>query len=235
MTDTAKPIPPKVGKWYRLRNGDIVGPMIRTSDDTWCFTAGGRHWRSVGTWGPENNIAPSLDIIARVRNPNKLARDPDRPRAAHKLNLQPGDMVELVAWQNGSTGFVGEAFRVSDDGERLVYKGVLFWMLAKSAEPKGIRPLFRVISRAVDQVAAAKDESPRTGPSGVEHFEPHPGDVFSPTCTFSKYWTVGKEYVRGGVQDKLTADDGVKGMIGDYATWRLVRRAPCQTCGRERE
>lgn len=71
-----------------------------------------------------------------------------RPRAAHKLDLQDGDVVELMGWQSGGNIRVGEKFTVAggvlhdENGDKR--------FIIPSAWPKGHRPLFRVISRAAN-------------------------------------------------------------------------------------
>lgn len=83
-------------------------------------------------------------------NPNRIpptpkpAKDPNRPRPAHKLKLRNGDVVRLEGWQDnvddGDTGViltVGSG-RYSDwIQEQIDYPF-----------PKGERPLFTVVSRA---------------------------------------------------------------------------------------
>ncbi len=73
----------------------------------------------------------------------------DRPRAAHRLNLQEGDVVELVAWQDGQTRLVGVKYRKA--GAWLYEIDGLGGWLIEQTYPKGHRPLFRVISRAAEQ------------------------------------------------------------------------------------
>lgn len=81
----------------------------------------------------------------------------DRPRAAHKLNLQVGDVVELDAWQDGNTSkLVGTTYKAS--GEFLHQTAGNGW-LTPSVYPKGHRPLFRVISRAAAKSAMAHVDS----------------------------------------------------------------------------
>ena len=73
------------------------------------------------------------------------AKDPNRPRAAHKLNLQPGDVVRLVAWQSAATK---QAYL--RDVEFTVGKPMWGSIGSQRNNPKGSRPLFTVISRAAD-------------------------------------------------------------------------------------
>ena len=68
------------------------------------------------------------------------AKDPNRPRPAHKLGLRNGDVVRLVARQDGSTAGVGLEFTVGQSG-------VVEYHMCNPA-PKGQRPLFVIVSRA---------------------------------------------------------------------------------------
>ena len=74
--------------------------------------------------------------------------DQNRPRAAHKLNLRDGDVVELVGWQDGGNIRVGERFTVSN--QTLLDKRGNDRFLVHSAWVKGRRPLFAVVSHAAD-------------------------------------------------------------------------------------
>lgn len=101
-------------------------------------------------WGKWTDGPVSADEwamqIERI-GPNVRHRIPaDRPRAAHKLNLQEEDVVELVAWQDGRDWAVGRIFKF--DGLDLRSEGFVF--AVPSVLPKGHRPLFRVISSAAD-------------------------------------------------------------------------------------
>lgn len=70
-----------------------------------------------------------------------IRRHYTKPQPAHKLDLKPGDVVELVAWEDGTTGTGnGEQFNVGNNGVKSVH-----WNFD---QPKGHRPLFRVVSRA---------------------------------------------------------------------------------------
>lgn len=68
------------------------------------------------------------------------AKDPQRPRPLHKLGVNYGDVVKLVARQDGSTAGVGLEFTVGQSGV------VEFHMW--NPAPKGHRPLFVIVSRA---------------------------------------------------------------------------------------
>ena len=85
-------------------------------------------------------MPPNLQII---RAP-KPAKDPNRPRPAHKLKLQKGDVVMHIGYQDVSMKFdlvvtVGSGNQ-SD------------WLRSHIDKPlpKGQRPLFIVVSRAKD-------------------------------------------------------------------------------------
>ena len=68
------------------------------------------------------------------------AKDPQRPRPLHKLGVNYGDVVKLVARQDGSTAGVGLEFTVG-------LSGVVEFHMWNPA-PKGHRPLFVIVSRA---------------------------------------------------------------------------------------
>lgn len=81
-----------------------------------------------------------------------MTKDPNRPRAIHKLNPQPGDVFRLVAWQDGDTIFVGREYTVDGCGTRMTHAGGGFFTIPSSS-PKGSRALFICISRAAEQSA----------------------------------------------------------------------------------
>lgn len=83
-------------------------------------------------------------------------KDPNRPRAAHKLNLRDGDVVELVAWQDGRKDQAGVHWRFKET--KLLRIGGIGSINVPSMLAKGERPLFRVISRA-DDAKPEPDES----------------------------------------------------------------------------
>ena len=76
----------------------------------------------------------------RIQPTAKPAKDPNRPRPAHKLNLRDGDVVQLVKWEDGSISLIG-CLRIC---------GRSAWLQShiESPLPKGQRPLFTVVSRA---------------------------------------------------------------------------------------
>ena len=70
-----------------------------------------------------------------------IRRHYKKPQPAHKLDLKPGDVVELVEWEDGTTGAGnGEQFNVGKNGVKSGH-----WNFD---QPKGQRPLFIVVSRA---------------------------------------------------------------------------------------
>ena len=71
---------------------------------------------------------------------------PNRPRAAHKLNLQDGDRVKLVGWQDNKTSCVGNVYTFIDGW--LVDVFGIQMHIVPSVFPKGERSLFIVVFRA---------------------------------------------------------------------------------------
>jgi hypothetical protein len=83
-------------------------------------------------WRPDGSGAANPDLIRRHYT---------KPKPAHKLDLKPGDVVELVAWEDGcDAGAVGKTFDVGLNGPETD-----IWEFNQA---KGERPLFRVVSRA---------------------------------------------------------------------------------------
>ena len=74
---------------------------------------------------------------------NLIRRHYKNPQPAHKLDLKPGDVVELVAWEDGSDVLVGKRITIGIEGlpDTIGPYGL-------NDYPKGQRPLFRVVSRA---------------------------------------------------------------------------------------
>jgi len=82
-------------------------------------------------WEPDGSGVGNVSIIRRHYT---------KPQPAHKLDLKKGDVVELVKWEDGYCGGVGDKFDVDKDG--VVSRFYDF------KQPKGERPLFKVVSRA---------------------------------------------------------------------------------------
>ena len=75
------------------------------------------------------------------------------PRALHKLNLQPGDVVNHVGWQGGPMFSHCASFYCDNARKNVVSKTYGTWPIDKGQYPKGARPLFTVISRAKPELA----------------------------------------------------------------------------------
>jgi hypothetical protein len=80
-----------------------------------------------------------------VANPDLIRRHYTKPKPAHKLDLKPGDVVELVEWEDGEP--LTHALKLTYDGTSLIgdFHNVI---RDHSSIPKGERPLFRVVSRS---------------------------------------------------------------------------------------
>ena len=77
---------------------------------------------------------------------------PNRPRAAHKLNLQDGDRVKLVRWQDHHQGVsIGKTYQRRGDRLETINNPCDYWNFPPTF-PKGYRPLFVVVSRATPPV-----------------------------------------------------------------------------------
>jgi len=70
-----------------------------------------------------------------------------RTRALHKLDLRPGDVIRLDAWQDGDTVNIGRCYTVNASVSRADH-GDGCWFRIPSPVPKGERPLFVIVSRA---------------------------------------------------------------------------------------
>jgi len=75
-----------------------------------------------------------------IENSDLIRRHYTKPKPAHKLDLKPGDVVKLVAWENGVDGGSGLKFSCNKDGPYSDYFNF--------KQPKGQRPLFKVVSRS---------------------------------------------------------------------------------------
>ena len=83
--------------------------------------------------------------VYRIPPTTKPAKDPNRPRPAHKLNLHEYDVVRHVGWQDDVGAICGLVTVGSQDEN-----GDGDWLQAHiyNPSPKGHRPLFVVVSRA---------------------------------------------------------------------------------------
>jgi hypothetical protein len=115
----------KHGKKYEAADGvvyrvrDMNDGLFDESDDTQFL------WRSDGSG---------------VGNPALIRRHYKKPQPAHKLDLKPGDVVKLVVWEDGIGGGKKREYKCDKDGP---YSGTY-----EFKQPKGHRPLFRVVSRS---------------------------------------------------------------------------------------
>jgi len=75
-----------------------------------------------------------------VGNASLIRRHYKKPQPAHKLDLKPGDEVELVAWEDEMGGGIRKKYEVDESGP---YSDM--W---EFHQKKGHRPLFKVVSRA---------------------------------------------------------------------------------------
>ena len=122
----------KHGKKYETADGVVVGPMKGPDEDGDYSAFVGEYellWHFDGTRWAEGVCG---DLIRRHYK---------KPKPAHKLDLKEGDVVELFAWEDGTIGCgQGEKFNV---GKHAIESDK--W---EFVQPKGERPLFRVVSRA---------------------------------------------------------------------------------------
>ena len=87
-----------------------------------------------------NDFGEAIGIGA---NNNLVRRHYKKPQPAHKLDLKPGDVVELVAWEDYSNVLVGKSITIEEIG---LPSGINGYCIR--GYPKGQRPLFKVVSRA---------------------------------------------------------------------------------------
>ena len=100
-------------------------------------------WFAAGAWVVWLGGTCSVDMIYRIPPDPKPAKDPNRPRPAHKLNLRDGDVVRKAGF-NG-VGLPWDAITVG-----CCLSPGSDWLagLIESPPPKSQRPLFVVVSRA---------------------------------------------------------------------------------------
>jgi hypothetical protein len=114
----------KNGKKYETADGTVY--KVRDNKDGW-FDVSNKTphlWFNDGT----SHIFPNL-----------IRRHYTKPKPAHKLDLKPGDVVALVAWENFDMSGVGRTFNVGLNGPK-----TNIW---EFNQPKGHRPLFKVVAR----------------------------------------------------------------------------------------
>ena len=100
--------------------------------------------RDFVTYGGEySNVGDMIKRHIDAVTP-KPAKDPNRPRPAHKLNLRYGDVVRHVGWQGEPSFADGAEITVGEDG----VNGSWLDLSVNRPLPKGQRPLFVVVSRA---------------------------------------------------------------------------------------
>lgn len=99
------------------------------------------HWAKAlsGWWRTKYNIPIHKDGIYRIPPTAKPAKDPNRPRPAHKLKLGPDDVVKCTFDPDNGDNWVGSTFLARHH-----------WVQDHIENPrhKGQRPLFIVVSRA---------------------------------------------------------------------------------------
>lgn len=101
------------GTVFKVRKNPIYAYIFDVCDDTY------EHWDENGNG-------------SYTKYPNLIRRHYTKPQPAHKLDLKRGDVVELVAWEDGSTAWIGEVFGRQN---------------MPTDFDKGDRPLFRVVIR----------------------------------------------------------------------------------------
>jgi hypothetical protein len=114
----------KHGKKYETADGSVYRVRKHTEyNDIWDVSdKKHEHWDENG--------------CGFVGTPNLIRRHYTKPKPAHKLDLKPGDVVELVAWEDGHLGDIGLSKTIGINNVEI-----------PSSYPKGERPLFRVVSR----------------------------------------------------------------------------------------
>ena len=103
-----------------------------------------KHPEYVYIWDVSDDVDEHWDEsgIGFYDYPDLIRRHYKKPQPAHKLDLKPGDVVELFAWEDGFHGAIGDKITCGKDGKLYHSDFVL------DCYPKGHRPLFRVVSRA---------------------------------------------------------------------------------------
>lgn len=95
------------------------------------------------TFESSNCYYNDLGVAVGIERQNDLIRRHYRkPQPAHKLDLKPCDVVELMEWEDGDKSGFGVKIKIGRNGNLYHY----FYEL--NGWDKGQRPLFRVVSRA---------------------------------------------------------------------------------------
>jgi hypothetical protein len=120
----------KHGKKYETADGVVY--RVRDMNDGYFYESdvSNRLWRSDG---------------AGVGSHNLIRRYYKKPKPAHKLDLKPGDVVELVAWEDGELSGIGKEYTYDGASLRDDFYHII---RDPSSITKGERPLFRVVSRS---------------------------------------------------------------------------------------
>ena len=103
-----------------------------------------KHPEYVDIWYVSDDVDESWNEsgIGFYNHTNLIRRHYTKPKPAHKLDLKEGDVVKLVAWEDGFHGAIGDKITCGKDGKLYHSDFVL------DRCPTGHRPLFRMVSRA---------------------------------------------------------------------------------------
>lgn len=119
-----KPFRLKDGKKYETADGQVF--KVRDNDDGYFD----ENDVNALVWRPDGSGVGNVSLIRRHYT---------KPQPAHKLDLNKGDVVELMGWEDGASLGVGETFKVGKKGIQEDDRDF--------NQPKGERPLFKVVSR----------------------------------------------------------------------------------------
>jgi len=67
----------KAGKYYQLRNGDVVGPIFIDEEEPFPIRDSGYVWAKGGTYH-YRGFPHERDIVAKAKNPNKPTKNEQR-------------------------------------------------------------------------------------------------------------------------------------------------------------
>jgi len=115
----------KDGKRYETADGRVfkLSPWIYPG----CWHAGDNH---SGLWNEDGSSRHG-----KSDSPDLIRRHYKKPQPSHKLDLKPGDVVELCGWENGLHASIGKQYDAKD-------------IRIPSMNAKGERALYKVVSRA---------------------------------------------------------------------------------------